>query len=215
MLVVLMREVCLDNNAFLDLFELDPIIAILRGQDPDTTVSLVHYLMEIGCQNIELTVEDSSGVESLRRVRDLDTAATACIGAGSVTSVELAKKVIDLGTQFLVCPGVSPNVIEVARAHSIPVLPGVATATDVLHASELDISVVKLFPAAFLGGPAYLRAISAPFPSMRFVPTGGVGTNDASDYLRAGAVAVGIGSELTRPGGVRALEAWLKDFLNR
>lgn len=151
-------------------------------------------------------------MEALKRTVTMKGLSGCFVGAGSVTSVELAEQAIDVGAQFLVSPGLSPAVIEIADAHDVPILPGVATPSEVQSAHDLGIRTVKLFPAAQLGGPAYLRALAAPFPFMRFVPTGGVDFSNAPDYLAAGALAVGIGSGLTRPGGVEAFHDWMKGF---
>ena len=185
------------------------IIAILRGLTPDATTSLALELQSLGVRFIEVTIQDDQGVQALRQTVREWQPGPLMIGAGSIISTSLACQAIDDGAEFLVSPGLSSEVIGVARRDAVPILPGVATPSEVQEAAELGLTAVKLFPAAQLGGPAYLRALAGPFPSMRFVPTGGVDFQNAQTYLTAGALAVGIGGQLTKPSGLEALRGWI------
>ena len=201
--------------SFADRLADSAVIAILRGLDPRATAELAAELNAVGANHIEVTIQDPAGEEALCRTVDMIDPHECFLGAGSVTSVGRAERAIELGVQFLVSPGLSPAVVAVADSHGVPILPGVSTPSEVQRAHELGIATVKLFPAAQLGGPGYLRAMSAPFPFMRFVPTGGVDFGNADDYFAAGALAVGIGSELTRPGGVEAFGNCMRGFKGR
>lgn len=186
------------------------MVAILRGLSPDATTALALELRSVGVRHIEVTMQDEMGLAALRQTIQDWPAGPDTIGAGSVVSVEGAQLAVEAGASFLISPGLSAAVVEFARDNEVAVLPGVATPTEVQHAIALGLSAVKLFPAAQLGGPGYLRALAGPFPSLRFVPTGGVDVDNADDYLAQGALAVGIGGRLTQPGGVDAARRWVE-----
>jgi 2-dehydro-3-deoxyphosphogluconate aldolase/(4S)-4-hydroxy-2-oxoglutarate aldolase len=118
------------------------------------------------------------------------------IGAGTVLDVAQADRAIAAGARFIVTPGFDPELVRHCLDLGILVLPGVATATEILHALRHGLEAVKLFPAAALGGLAMLGALAAPFPSLRFVPTGGIGRGDMADYLAHPAVLAIGGSWL-------------------
>jgi len=185
------------------------IVAILRGLSPDATTSLALDLRSLGVRSIEVTIQDEQGAQALRQTVHEWPAGPHMIGAGSIISAALARQAIEDGAEFLVCPGLSSEVVGVARDGGVPILPGVATPSEVQRAAGLGLTAVKLFPAAQLGGPSYLRALAGPFPSMKFVPTGGVSFENARAYLEAGALAVGIGGQLTQPSGLEALKRWI------
>ncbi|MEJ7798987.1 MAG: bifunctional 4-hydroxy-2-oxoglutarate aldolase/2-dehydro-3-deoxy-phosphogluconate aldolase [Ilumatobacter sp.] len=186
------------------------IVAILRGLTPDATTSLALELRSLGVHHIEVTIQDEQGAQALRQTLREWPAGPHRIGAGSIISASLARQAIEDGAEFLVSPGLSAEVVDIARDSGVPILPGVATPSEVQHAAALGLTAVKLFPAAQLGGPAYLRALGGPFPSMKFVPTGGVNFDNARSYLEHGALAVGIGTELTQPAGLEALRRWTR-----
>lgn len=185
------------------------MIAILRGLTPDATTTLALELRSLGVRHIEVTIQDEQGAQALRQTVHEWPDGPHMIGAGSIISATLARQAINDGAEFLVSPGLSREVVHTARDQGIPILPGVASPSEVQYAAALGLTTVKLFPAAQLGGPAYLRALAGPFPSIKFVPTGGVNFENAQAYLAAGALAVGIGGELTRPSGLEALRRWI------
>ena len=116
-------------------------------------------------------------------------------GAGSVLDAETARAAMLAGAGFVVAPTLKPSVIEMCARYSILVIPGCFTPTEMLTAWELGADMVKLFPAE-IGGPALVKAILAPLPQLKIVPVGGVDLKTAADFIRAGAVALGVGSSL-------------------
>jgi 2-dehydro-3-deoxyphosphogluconate aldolase/(4S)-4-hydroxy-2-oxoglutarate aldolase len=150
---------------------------------------------------ITLTVPDALGVLRSLAAR---FAGRAIIGAGTVLGAEHAKACIDVGAAFLVSPGLDPAMIEVARARDVAAIPGVLTPTEVMAAMKAGADMVKVFPCSAVGGPKYLRALRAPFPHVKLLPTGGVTAANAYEYFSAGAVALGIGSELVDPSALQA-----------
>jgi 2-dehydro-3-deoxyphosphogluconate aldolase/(4S)-4-hydroxy-2-oxoglutarate aldolase len=126
------------------------------------------------------------------------------VGAGSVRTVQQVDQAVDAGARFIVSPGMSDGVIDRCRDAGLPVLPGVATATEIMRALDAGLDLVKFFPAGLLGGPAGVRSLAAPFPAMRFVPTGGIGPLELADYLRVPAVLAVGGSWMVAPDLVEA-----------
>jgi 2-dehydro-3-deoxyphosphogluconate aldolase/(4S)-4-hydroxy-2-oxoglutarate aldolase len=145
---------------------------------------------------ITLTIPDALAVMRAVTARFGDT---VLVGAGTVTSAEQARAAVRAGARFIVSPGFDPEIVEAAHALDVPVMPGVLTPSEIMAASRAGADWLKIFPCSALGGPQYLRALRGPFPRLKLMPTGGVSLENASDYLAAGAVALGVGSELVDP----------------
>ena len=172
------------------------VMAILRGRSARHVVPAATVLARSGVRCLELTLTTPDGLATLRRlVRELATDAT--VGAGTVTSEDEAVTAIEAGACFLVSPVVDHAVLAVAREAEVPCYPGAWTATEVLAAWRGQATAVKVFPAS-VGGPDHLRHLLGPLPQVRLVPTGGVDVDDAGEYIRAGATAVGVGGPLLR-----------------
>jgi 2-dehydro-3-deoxyphosphogluconate aldolase/(4S)-4-hydroxy-2-oxoglutarate aldolase len=118
------------------------------------------------------------------------------VGAGTVLTVEQVDRAIDAGAAFLVAPGTNPRVVEHAQKHSIPMLPGVATPTDIELAMSLGLGTLKFFPAESLGGVETIKALAGPYRSIRFLPTGGITPEKLPDYLELPCVLACGGSWL-------------------
>jgi 2-dehydro-3-deoxyphosphogluconate aldolase / (4S)-4-hydroxy-2-oxoglutarate aldolase len=118
------------------------------------------------------------------------------VGAGTVTDVETVRRALDAGAEFIVSPCLVPDVIAAARRADVAVLPGALTPTEVFEAFRQGGDMVKVFPAQSVGGAAYLRALRGPFPDIPLVPTGGVTLDNVGEMFKAGAAAVGVGSEM-------------------
>ncbi|HSZ43036.1 MAG TPA: bifunctional 4-hydroxy-2-oxoglutarate aldolase/2-dehydro-3-deoxy-phosphogluconate aldolase [Trebonia sp.] len=177
----------------LDALRARRLLAIIRGTDPEAAVRAALTLAEEGISLLEvsLTTPDAFGV--LSRVRaELD--ADTDLGAGTVVTAEDATRAADAGAGFLVTPAITPG-LTVAAERGLPLLCGALSPSEVVTAVQHGAVAVKLFPAS-LGGPRYLRALRDPFPTVPFVPVGGVDADAAREYLAAGAVAVGVGSPL-------------------
>jgi 2-dehydro-3-deoxyphosphogluconate aldolase / (4S)-4-hydroxy-2-oxoglutarate aldolase len=157
------------------------IVPVLTVGDPDDAVELVRALVEGGLPAVEITLRTPSALEAIRR-STLEVP-LAVIGAGSVTSASLAAQAIGAGAHFVVSPGLDVGVVDTALSESVPVVPGVATATELLRAVEAGVGAVKLFPAELIGGPALIRAFAAIWPEVRFMPTGGITAASAPAYL--------------------------------
>jgi 2-dehydro-3-deoxyphosphogluconate aldolase / (4S)-4-hydroxy-2-oxoglutarate aldolase len=158
-----------------------PIIPILVIEDAGWAKELGSCLVESGFPLIEVTLRTNqswSAVEKMCEVPGIE------VGVGSVVSVEDLKRAKDCGAKFAVSPGINRNLLQYAEGLGLPYLPGVATPSEIMTAIELGINILKWFPAETLGGLPALKAISAPFPNIRFVPTGGITSEKASNYLK-------------------------------
>jgi 2-dehydro-3-deoxyphosphogluconate aldolase/(4S)-4-hydroxy-2-oxoglutarate aldolase len=146
----------------------------------------------------EVTFRTPAAADALRAMTEAAAEAgpgdEALIGAGSVRRPEQVDQALEAGARFIVSPGLSPAVLRACADQAVPVIPGVATATEICAALDAGITTVKLFPAEPLGGVALISALRGPFPEVRFVPTGGIGAEQLPAYLACPAVAAVGGS---------------------
>jgi len=173
--------------------KLPRLIGIVRLDDEDLAVAAATCAIDAGLEAIEITFTLPTAARAIERLRS--DRPQAQIGAGTVRDMGQLEEAIDAGAQFLVAPGLDPELVRAAQRHGVLMLPGVFTATEVDQALRCGAEVLKLFPAE-PSGPSYLAALLQPFPEARLVPTGGIDAGNAADYLRAGAAAVAIGSSL-------------------
>ncbi len=152
----------------------------------------------IGC--IEITFRHPAATEALRAARGVDG---LLVGAGTILSAEQARTAAEAGAQFAVAPGTSDEVVRACDELGLPFFPGVATPSEIEHARSLGHHVVKVFPAAQVGGAGFLRAVSATYPDVGFIPTGGIDAANLGDYLAVPSVIACGGSWLVRPELVR------------
>lgn len=177
------------------------IIPVVVLEDADKAVPLAAALTAGGLGLAEVTFRTDAAEAAIRAM----TAQTPLlVGAGTVTTAEQVDRAVDAGAAFVVSPGTSPQVLRRCRELGVPAFPGVATATEVMQALDEGVEVVKLFPAEALGGLRILGALAAPFPGVRFVPTGGIGPGNLTDYLAHPAVLAVGGSWMVAPALVRA-----------
>ena len=171
------------------------IIPVIRAESADVAMRVVDTLVGAGLTIAEITMTVPGAIEAIASVKKR-LGDKVVVGAGTVTDADTARRAIDAGAQFVVSPCLVPDVIDTARRAEIAVLPGALTPTEVFQAFRLGGDLVKVFPAHNTGGAAYLRALRGPFPEIPLVPTGGVTLENLREMFDAGAVAVGVGSEL-------------------
>lgn len=157
------------------------LVPVVVVDGADEGARLADALVAGGLPVAEITLRLAGGVDAIRAVATNQP--DVVVGAGTVTTVEQVDAVVDAGARYIVSPGLSAAVVRRAQEHGVPVLPGVATPSEIMAALDLGLDAVKLFPAAVVGGPAAIKAFSAPFPGVRFVPTGGVSAANLGDYL--------------------------------
>lgn len=175
-----------DVLAALEAHGVVPVVVMDRALDADY---LAEALVGGGLPVAEVTLRTPAG---LGAIRTLALRADTLVGAGTVLTATQVDQAVDAGATFVVSPGLSRPVVERCLELGVPVVPGAVTPTEVMAALDLGISCVKFFPAQTSGGPAAVAALGAPFADLRFVPTGGIGPDNAAAYLRTpGVVAVG------------------------
>jgi len=170
------------------------IIAVVRLDDYTRAIDVARALVAGGITVMEFTLTGHGAIEAVSATRKAMGDAV-CVGVGTVLKAEEADAAIDVGAQFVVTPALLRPVITTCVKRQTLVLGGGFTPTELLEAYEAGAELVKVFPAR-LGGPKFIKDVLAPLPFLKLVPTGGVGPENARDYLAAGAVAVGIGGNL-------------------
>jgi 2-dehydro-3-deoxyphosphogluconate aldolase/(4S)-4-hydroxy-2-oxoglutarate aldolase len=172
-------------------------VAVIRMQDPRAAVRTVDALHMGGLSAVEvtMTVPGALGVieELARRADD-----GLLVGVGSVLDAETARRAVEAGARYVVSPVFKAEVVAEAHRLGVAAMPGAFTPTEILTAHEAGADVVKVFPSEALG-PAFFKGVLAPMPFLKLMPTGGVTPENAGDWIRAGAVAVGVGSALMDP----------------
>ncbi|MFB5192564.1 bifunctional 4-hydroxy-2-oxoglutarate aldolase/2-dehydro-3-deoxy-phosphogluconate aldolase [Alicyclobacillus fastidiosus] len=170
------------------------VVAIFRKLSPKVLLPLCQAVVAGGVKAVEVTVESEGAFESIRAIRQL-YGNQLLIGAGTLMTVEEVKQAIEAGADFLLSPHFDTALIETARDLERPFVPGVATPTEVVQALRSGAEILKLFPASSLGS-SYLKDLLGPFKGTSFIPTGGITVDNAAEFIRAGAVGVGMGSSL-------------------
>ena len=171
------------------------IVPVIRVGSARLAMHAVEALVSAGISVVEITMTVPDAVEVIGAVAARFDG-SVLIGAGTITSADETRRAVGAGAQFIVSPGFDAEIVEAAHALDVPVMPGVLTPTEVMAATRAGADWVKIFPCSALGGPTYLRALRGPFPQLKMMPTGGVSLATAPAYIAAGAVALGVGSEL-------------------
>lgn len=157
------------------------IVPVVKIDNADDAVPLAKALKAGGLPIAEITFRTAAAEQAIRNiVKDVPD---MLVGAGTVLTTEQADRAIQAGVKFVVTPGLSAKVVNHCQANQVPVTPGIATPTDIQAALELDLEVLKFFPAETFGGVASLKAMSAPYGMVKFIPTGGISAANLNDYL--------------------------------
>jgi 2-dehydro-3-deoxyphosphogluconate aldolase / (4S)-4-hydroxy-2-oxoglutarate aldolase len=196
-------------TSFDDLLGGLPLVAILRNVSADEAIRLAGAVWDSGLGVVEVPIQTPSALPVLAAVARAAAHRGQPCGAGTVTTVERVRAAREAGASFTVAPGLDLEVLTACADAGLPHLPGVATATEVQVAMKAGCDWVKVFPAGSLG-PDWVRDMHGPFPSLRMVATGGISATNCAAFLNAGAVAVGVGGTVTRPGGLESLLAVLR-----
>src|SRR5436190_4000808 len=176
------------------------IVAIVRSPDSSQLLEVARALADGGISTVEITMTVPGALEVLRQVRD-KLGDRILLGAGTVLDPETARAVLLAGAEYIVSPTLNFDVIRLCKRYGKVVMPGAFTPTEILAAWEAGADIVKVFPAEVVG-PAFFKAVRAPLPQVRLMPTGGVNLETAADFLKAGACCLGIGGQLVDPQAV-------------
>lgn len=182
--------------------EHEGIVAVIRLEQAAALPMVVGALAAGGVRAIEVTMTVPGAIESIRQLT-ASASDHVLLGAGTVLDPETARRAIDAGARFVVSPVFRPALIDTCHAAGVPALPGCYTPTEILNAWDAGADIVKVFPAGGLG-PAFFKDVRAPLPHVKLMPTGGVSIDNVGEWIRAGAVAVGVGSALVDPRLVAA-----------
>ena len=156
------------------------IVPVIKVNDAKNAYDLGKALVEGGLPVAEVTFRSDAAAASIREMKKVEG---LLVGAGTITNVKQAQEALDAGAEFIVTAGFSKPVTEFAVKHNIPIFPGVCTPTEILSIMEYDLPVAKFFPAENYGGLTTIKALSGPFPNMKFMPTGGVNPENIREYL--------------------------------
>ncbi|MCR4367183.1 MULTISPECIES: bifunctional 2-keto-4-hydroxyglutarate aldolase/2-keto-3-deoxy-6-phosphogluconate aldolase [Bacillus amyloliquefaciens group] len=189
------------------------VVAVIRGQNSQEALEVSKAAISGGISAIELTYTTPEVEDVFKELRHQDI----LLGAGSVMDTETARHAILSGASFIVSSHFVKEIASLCNQYSVPYLPGCMSVSDMALALEAGCDVVKLFPANSFD-PSFIKSVSGPLPNVRIMPTGGISLNSMNDWLSAGAVAVGVGSDLTKAyqkGGYEAAVSLSKEYVCR
>jgi len=179
------------------------LIPVLRARNAAQGHAVVKAMIAGGVTVVEVTMTVPGAVDLLKELKK-EYGNDLLLGSGTVTTAEQCKATIDAGAEFVVSPSLHPEVIAVTKANKKISCPGALTPTEAITAWNAGADYVKIFPCSAVGGASYLKALLAPFPHLKLIPTGGVTLQTAESFLRAGARALGVGSDLVNLAAVDA-----------
>jgi 2-dehydro-3-deoxyphosphogluconate aldolase/(4S)-4-hydroxy-2-oxoglutarate aldolase len=179
------------------------LIPVLRARNAAQAHAVVKAMLAGGVTVVEVTMTVPGAIDLLRELKK-EYGAAILLGAGTVTTAVEAEATIDAGAEFIVSPSFHQEVVTVTKAKKKLSIPGALTPTEAITASRAGADYVKIFPCSAVGGAAYLKAILVPFPHLKLIPTGGVTLATAESFLRAGARALGVGSDLVNLAAIDA-----------
>lgn len=174
------------------------VVAVVRAETSDQAIRIAEACLAGGIPSIEVTFTVPGALQVIEGLAKRFSAKELLIGAGTVLDSETARLAILAGAQYLVSPGFDEATAKLANRYQIPYMPGCLTITEMIRAMEAGVDIVKLFPGSAFG-PNYVKAVKGPLPQINLMPTGGVSLDNVQEWISAGVVAVGVGSELTGP----------------
>ena len=177
------------------------IVPVLRARSEKEGHALVEALVAGGITVMEVTMTVPAAVDLLRKLKK-EFGHTLLLGSGTVTDAAQAVATIEAGAEFVVSPSFHPEVVAITKELGKVSIPGALTPTEVITAWRAGADYVKIFPCSAVGGASYLEALLAPFPELQLIPTGGVTLATAVDFLKAGARALGVGTDLVNPKAI-------------
>lgn len=173
------------------------VVAVIRAESKEQGIKIVDAVKKGGIKALEITMTVPGAVDIIKELSEIYKDDDVIIGAGTVLDPETARACILAGAKYIVSPGLNIETIKLCNRYRVPVMPGIMTVTEALTALEYGVEILKVFPGnAF--GPSIIKSFKGPLPQGNFMPTGGVSLDNIKDWIKAGAVAVGTGSDLTK-----------------
>ncbi|MFZ0821852.1 MAG: bifunctional 4-hydroxy-2-oxoglutarate aldolase/2-dehydro-3-deoxy-phosphogluconate aldolase [Candidatus Acidiferrales bacterium] len=179
------------------------IIPVVRASSAQQALLAVDAICAGGIPIVEITMTVPGAIEIIREVART-RGAYVLVGAGTVLDAETAERCIDAGAEFIVSPGLKVKTIDCALKANKLMIAGALTPTEVITAWEAGSDFVKIFPCGQVGGASYIKALKGPLPQVPLIPTGGVNLQTASEFIDAGAAALGVGGELVQAAALKA-----------
>ena len=177
------------------------LIPVLRARSVEIGHALVDAMMTGGVTIVEVTMTVPNALTLIRELKQLH-GNSLLLGSGTVTDAAQAEATIEAGAEFVVSPSLHPDVIARTKEMGKISIPGALTPTEVITAWRAGADYVKIFPCSAMGGASYLKSLLAPFPELKLIPTGGVTLQTAADFLKAGACALGVGTDLVNAAAI-------------
>jgi 2-dehydro-3-deoxyphosphogluconate aldolase / (4S)-4-hydroxy-2-oxoglutarate aldolase len=193
------------------------LVAIVRTNRSELAARIAEACALGGAAAIEITFTVPGATSVIEDLAKKYASGEILVGAGTVLDPETARIAILAGAQYIVSPSVSPETARLCNRYQIPYMPGAGTMREIVDAMECGADIVKLFPGETLG-PAFVKAVKGPLPQASLMPTGGVAIENVADWIRAGAVAVGVGGSLTagaQSGNFQLITDTAKQFIER
>jgi 2-dehydro-3-deoxyphosphogluconate aldolase/(4S)-4-hydroxy-2-oxoglutarate aldolase len=193
------------------------LVAIVRTNSADQAARIAEACARGGAAAIEITFTVPGATAVIEALAKQYASGEILIGAGTVLDPETARIAILAGAQYIVSPSVSPETARLCNRYQIPYMPGACTMREIVDAMECGADIVKLFPGETLG-PAFVKAVKGPLPQASLMPTGGVAVDNVAEWIKAGAVAVGVGGSLTagaQSGNFQQITDTAKQFIER
>lgn len=182
------------------------LVPVVRASSSDEAMQAIEAIKAGGVNILEITMTVPGAIKVIEKVAD-KYGSEVLVGAGTVLDPETARACLLAGAQFVVSPALNLDTIAMCQRYSAPVMPGVLTPTEVITAWSAGADFVKVFPAGSVGGASYVKNLKGPFPQIKIIPTGGVSLKTAADFIKAGASALGVGTDLVDVKAIRAGEA--------
>jgi 2-dehydro-3-deoxyphosphogluconate aldolase / (4S)-4-hydroxy-2-oxoglutarate aldolase len=190
------------------------ILPAIRVPSAKDALYAAGEMLNCGISVVELTMTVPGAVEVISELAR--TSPELIVGAGTVLDIETARACVDAGVAFITSPGMDPKIVEFTARHNVAAIPGALTPTEVMIARDAGADLIKIFPCSQVGGPSYIKALRAPFPHLSFIASGGVDQVTASDFIRAGAVALGIRGKLIPPEAIQNRDQnWIRELAGR
>lgn len=190
------------------------IIPAIRVSSADDALFAAEAVASGGIPIVELTMTVPGALELISEL--VHRSNGTIVGAGTVLDIDTARRCIDAGIHFVTSTGLDLGVVEFVKQQDVVVIPGALTPSEVIMAWKAGSDFVKIFPCSQLGGPAYIRALKAPFPHVPLIASGGVNQQTASDFIVAGAAALGVGADLIPNEAIqRRQPEWIQELARR
>ena len=178
----------------LEILQTGPVVPVMVIEDVEHAVPLAKALVAGGVRVLEITLRSDAALESIKRISE--QVPDAIVGAGTVASAKDLENIVAAGAVFAISPGLTPKLLEAAAKSSIPLIPGISSASELMYGMEVGLSEFKFFPAEAAGGKQMIKSLGGPFPHITFCPTGGISPANYKDYLALKNVACVGGSWL-------------------